>query len=858
MSGNISSARPRAEDNNSARLSTASDADRGFFSLRNLYRLLLLLSVPLAVLVTNLLLAPGLEPWLLIASVAIGFLLLLLHTSISHSEQAQSRHRFQVRKDVTDFVNRSQQKMRYLASQLKEETRLKNELEQKLIKLESETRLRIEERTRELSETNELLNQQIKLRQSISNALGRSQTRLSQAISASNLGLWDWDLTSQTLHQSPFNGVFNAKEHSSKAYFRLLRAKVHPDDYAGLQEAIGDYLDNKSSHFKVSYRVFDAEQDTWLWIEDQGKAVSRDKSGQVLRMLGTRRDITQQRRHEEQMQLAQSVFDQTNEGIFVLNHRFEMVSVNQAFRKITGFEESELLGKKWLDLSHSPQKNKVFKQARLQLAQSGYWDAELLEQRKNGEYFPVRVQVNTIRVASAGTSYFAGLISDQTNNKEADEKLRYLLNYDELTGLANRTLFKDRMHNALVRARESLASFALLYVDIDRFKQINQNFGHEHADTLLKHFASRLSGSMNQADTIARLGDDEFAIILPGKNREDTGDFAREILREITKPYYIGNQELIMSSSIGISTFPGDGKEIPQLIRQAGVAVRQAKYLGGNNFQFYTKELVDKSRFIVSIETDLRNALKKGELEVYYQPKLSLHNLCIESVEALVRWNHPGRGMISPTDFVNVAEESGLITEIGANVMETACKQARTWYDQGIGTINVAINLSAYQLRQKNITERVKSMLTVTHLPPNQVELELTESSIIENMKASVSLLEEFSKMGMNLSVDDFGTGYSSFSYLRNLPVNSLKIDRSFIRNVDTSARDAAICKAIIALAQTLKLKVVAEGVENKAQFDFLKTANCDVIQGYYLSKPLSAPEMTTLLQQQAATVSTL
>ncbi|PIE44247.1 MAG: hypothetical protein CSA50_01315 [Gammaproteobacteria bacterium] len=558
------------------------------------------------------------------------------------------------------------------------------------------------------------------------------------------------------------------------------------------------------------------------------------------------------------MQLTQSVYDQTSEGIFVLNDQFQVVSINQAFKKITGFEDSDLVGKNWVDLSQTPQKSKVFKQARLQLAQTGYWEAELFEKRKNGEYFPVHIQVNTIDVVSAGTHYFAGLVSDQTSNKEADDKLRYLLNYDELTGLANRTLFRDRMHNALIRARNGLAQFALLYVDIDRFKHINQNFGHEHADTLLKHFASRLSASMNQADTIARIGDDEFAILFPSQRRDDIDHFAREILREVTRPYCIDNQELLLSASIGITTLPGDGREIQLLLKQAGIAVRQAKYLGGSNFQFYSKELKDISKFRVNLETDLRNALKKGQLEVYYQPKLSLDNLRIDSVEALVRWNHPNRGMIYPTDFVNIAEESGLITQIGVNVMETACQQARTWFDQGIGTINVAINLSAYQLRQENIIQRVTTILSVTDLPAKQVELELTESSIIENMQASVSVLEEFSQMGINLSVDDFGTGYSSFSYLRNLPITSLKIDRSFVQNVDICEQDAAICKAIIALAQTLKLKVVAEGVENKAQFDFLKAANCDLIQGYYLSKPLSTMEMTRLLRQQSATIAAL
>ncbi|PIE44246.1 MAG: hypothetical protein CSA50_01310 [Gammaproteobacteria bacterium] len=299
MSGNKSSAPEQAADNAPARLSTDADLDKHFIVLQRLYRVLLVISVPFIVLVANFSLAPGLKPWLLMTGVATGFTLLLLNAYIYHSAKAKPWYRFLMHTEITDIFSRAHKKIRYLTGQLKEETRKRQEIEQKLLNLESQTRQHIEERTRELSETNELLNQQIKLRQSISDALGRSQTRLSLAIEASNLGLWDWDLTNQTLYQSNFNSIFNAREYSSKEYLRLLRCKVHTDDYARVQETIGNYLDNKSSHFNVSYRVFDQEQNTWLWIEDQGKAVSRDKSGQVLRMLGTRRDITQQRHHEE-------------------------------------------------------------------------------------------------------------------------------------------------------------------------------------------------------------------------------------------------------------------------------------------------------------------------------------------------------------------------------------------------------------------------------------------------------------------------------------------------------------------------------------------------------------------------------
>lgn len=352
------------------------------------------------------------------------------------------------------------------------------------------------------------------------------------------------------------------------------------------------------------------------------------------------------------------------------------------------------------------------------LAKEGQWEAEIFERRKDGDYFPMRMQVNSIRDASGEVGFYAGIISDQTARKEKDEKLQYLLNYDELTGLTNRTQFKDRMHNALLRARNGLERFALIYIDIDRFKHINQSLGHDKADMLLKLFASRLAGAMNKADTIARLGDDEFAVIVQAKDEDTAATQAQAILLEITKPFIVECNELRISSSLGVTLFPKNARELPLIMRQAELATRQAKYLGGNNTQFYSDKLQDFSKFRLSVESDLRKALANDELEVYYQPKLNLQNNQIESVEALVRWNHPHRGLIVPSDFVNIAEESGLIAELGADVLRSACKQAQQWRQDNIGDIKVSVNLSAHQLRQGHFVNTVYQILSLTGLPP--------------------------------------------------------------------------------------------------------------------------------------------
>lgn len=754
-------------------------------------------------------------------------------------------------RSLSGYIKRTQTKVRFLNGQLNEQSRQRKFLEDQRRQDQAGLEEKIAERTRELSETNELLNQQIKLRHNISDALAKSQARLSQAINASKLGLWDWDLVGDRVYQSQFLSCFGPKDWSTQDYIAHLKSISQREDFKRLKAEMLAYLSGESDYFCVSYRVHDKSSDSWVWVEDQGKAVRHDKNNRVLRMLGTRRNITQERQREEQLHLAKSVFDQTSDGIFVLDSKYRFISTNQAFRRITGAEDADLNQKDWLEFSNTPQKQKVFKQARVQLAKQGQWEAEIFEKRKDGEYYLMRMQVNSIRDGNGDISYYAGIVSDQTSRKETDDKLQYLLNYDELTGLTNRAQFKDRMHNALLRGRNGLEQFALIYIDIDRFKHINQSLGHDRADSLLKMFATRLAGAMNKADTISRLGDDEFAVITQAKDQDAAADCAQAILSAISKPFIVDGNEMRISSSLGVTLFPRNARELSLVMRQAALATRQAKYLGGNNYQFYSEKLQDFSKFRLAVENDLRKALANNELEVYYQPKLNLLTDKVESVEALVRWNHPHRGLIVPSDFVNIAEESGLIAELGADVLHTACQQAQSWRTQNIGDIKVSVNLSPYQLRQGKFVDTVYQILSQTSLPPSLLELELTESSIIENVSATSELLEEFCALGIGISVDDFGTGYSSFGYLKKLPVDTIKIDRMFIRDLHTSADDAAICKAIIVLGQNLNLQVVAEGVENQEQMDFLKIAGCDMVQGFLVSHPLNAMDMTAMLKKQ-------
>ncbi len=752
-----------------------------------------------------------------------------------------------------------------LNKQLSAEISSREEVESELKAAHKTLEQRVNQRTADLTEANNLLNQQVTLRRSISDALLKSQSRLSQAIEASQLGLWDWDLMNGTVYQSAFHDAFQKRELSSVDFISNLKLVVHPQDYPIAKKALSEYLKGDTENYLVQYRICDKDG-KWLWIEDCGKTVKTDSDGSPLRMLGTRRNIHSEKKRDEQVRLAKAVFDHTSEGVFVLDENFHFVSVNPAFCKISGYEKSELEGRFFIEVSHTPKKYKVFSQAREQLENEDYWQAELFDKRKNGNYFPVWLQINAIRDTQNDIIYYAGLLSDMSARKEADEKLTYLLNYDDLTGLANRSLFRDRLHNAIVRTRRGDAQFCLMIIDIDRFKQINDSLGHEAGDYLLKEVAQRITTTLTSAadlsdnttslsdlslDTMARLAADEFAVIIKYEAESSISSLAKTLLKALSLPYFVAENELLISCSIGLSLLPKHAQEFQTLLQQATLAAQQAKYLGGNNAQFYSHEFQDFSTYRMTIEKELRKAIKNDELEVFFQPKVNVSTGLIDSAEALVRWRHPSRGLVSPSEFVHIAEDSGLITEIGEFVLLKACQQTKRWVDNNIATIKISVNISAHQLRHNSLSQTVAKILKETQLTERQLELELTESSIMENITAATVMLKKLCAMGISISLDDFGTGYSSLSHLKRFPVDALKIDRSFIRDIETKAEDAAIVKAIIVLGHSLKLKVIAEGVENKNQFDILKQLDCDEAQGYFIAKPLSATDMTQMLTLQ-------
>jgi diguanylate cyclase (GGDEF)-like protein/PAS domain S-box-containing protein len=440
---------------------------------------------------------------------------------------------------------------------------------------------------------------------------------------------------------------------------------------------------------------------------------------------------------------------------------------------------------------------------------------------------------------------------DVSERKKAEKRNQYLLQHDGLTGLPNRLLMQDRLQQAIVKARRGGGLVALMFIDLDRFKTVNDSFGRVIADALLKQVAERLRNCLRDTDTVARLGGDEFIIMLPdAATAQVVGEVAQRVLIEFSRPFRDGDQEMYVSASIGISLFPRDGSDPDELVKHADRAMYSAKDSGRNMYRYFTEDLNLEVHEKVMLESGLRRAIKGGELRLFYQPKIDLATNRVIGAESLARWQHPTLGLISAAKFIPVAEESGLIVELGEWVLRAACEQLRTWQQEGVA-LQVAVNVSARQLHHGNLADLVMAVMTDSHVDPRLIEIELTESAIMQHTQASISTLERLKSYGISIAIDDFGTGYSSLSYLKRLPLDILKIDPSFVRDITTDRNDEAIVRAIIGLARSLGKKVIAEGVEEDAQLSFLNAYGCNFGQGFLFGRPTSAEAFADLVRKQ-------
>ncbi|VVO27555.1 EAL domain-containing protein [Pseudomonas fluorescens] len=684
-------------------------------------------------------------------------------------------------------------------------------------------------------------------------ALSKSEARLALALKASELGLWDWNLHTDEVHHTQLQELFGLEPEFVTAMLRHLKPRLHPDDLPSLKRALVEHLKGRSEDYQVEYRVRHVDGH-WVWIEDRGRAVERSANGRVIRMVGTRRDISVSKSLEVQRQLAATVFEAASEGIVIFDPNYALIAVNQAFSRVTGYAIEDMLGRNVVDLPCSRDARRHYATIHQALEQHGTWQGELVETRKNGELYPQWLQLNAVRDARGNVSHIVGFFADLSARRESEERMRFLTHHDELTGLANRSLFHERLSEAQQRVRQGgYRSLALLHINLDRFKLLNDSLGHEIADQLLQKMARRLVNALPEADTIARLSGDEFAVLFNAYgNLSSLARVATRLSAKLRLPLTVEGHELVVSASMGISMLPDNAREISALVSQANIAMQHAKHLGGNNFQFYTDSLQASTLERLQLENQLRKAIEERQLKVFYQPKLCLATGRLNAAEALVRWDHPTMGSVPPGDFIGLAEETGLIGPIGEFVLRQACWQACEWQRQGLAPIRVSVNLSVHQLRHGKLVSLVRQVLEETGLAPHNLELELTESHLLDSVEHIIATFRQLRNLGVKLAIDDFGTGYSSLSYLKRIPVDYVKIDQAFIRGLGEGTVDAAITRAIIAMAHGLSLKVVAEGVERPEQLEFLKAERCDEVQGYLVSRPVEADALLQLLRADA------
>lgn len=678
--------------------------------------------------------------------------------------------------------------------------------------------------------------------------------RLRHALWGSGDEFWDWDLERGTILRLGPEGAPGGHHEQSVPADEWRHTMVHPDDLANLDHALAEHLAGGTEHFEVEHRVR-GRNDEWTWVISRGKVVERDAGGKPLRVCGTERDISAMRAADRDRRIASEVIRNMSEAVTVTDLDFRFMSVNPAFTRMTGYAEHEVLGREASILNGSRHAPDSYSHLRQVLAETGHWRGELWQRRKDGEEFLCWVELNEVCDAAGQRTHMIGVLTDITDRKRAEQELRYLANYDTLTGLPNRALLGERLGAAVINARRSGHKVGLLFLDLDRFKHVNDSLGHTAGDRTLKAAGARLRQCVRENDVVARLGGDEFTVVL-----EDLADvrgaeeMAQRLIHAFAKPLPVsGTQETVISPSIGIAMYPDHGQTPADLLKCADTAMYQAKAVGRNTWAVYHPGMDARARDHATLINELRRALDRGELRLVYQPKMAIRDGRITGMEALLRWHNRELGEIPPSVFIPLAEETGQIHEISAYVFATACADLRRFRENGHHNLTMAINLSAAQLNRPDLTSHICDLLAEHDVTPNQVELELTESMVMANAEQSVRLLGELKSIGTRLAIDDFGTGYSSLAYLKRLPIDTLKIDQEFVGDITVDPDDAAITSTIITMAHSLQIKVVAEGVETAEQLAFLRAQRCDEIQGYWLSRPLSAEACLDFLDRHAS-----
>lgn len=686
-------------------------------------------------------------------------------------------------------------------------------------------------------------------REAVQAKLQARQELLLENQSIAKIGSWVLNNDSEILKCSPeVHRIFEI-DLQQDIDFELFLQFVHPDDRQHAAEIIGQSIEERTPYDFV-YRII-SSTGKLKYVQGRGQAIL-DEAGNLLRRVGSVMDITERKLAEEKLRLSAIMFESTQEGALITDKDSYIIAVNKAFTDITGYSEEEALGEKPSIVKSGRHNDKFYQKMEEMLEKEGAWQGEIWNKRKNGDFYPEWLSIKNVYDDNDQITNRIAVFSDISHLKKSEEKIEHLSHHDPLTGLPNRLLFQSRLSHALDIAKRNEYQLAVLYIDLDHFKNINDSLGHNVGDEVLVKVSERLKNRIRESDTLARIGGDEFILLLEQiEGVEQAAYVAQSILDVIAEPFkFDDGKDVFLGASVGVSFYPNDGLSATDLISHSDAAVSQAKDNGRNGVHFYTLELTQAAQERMQLESELRRALnEKNELQLYYQPQVSMSSGEIVGAEALLRWHHPKDGIISPMTFLPVAEKSGLMAALDFWVLETACQQHAYWQKQGLPSFILAINITKYSFMDVSFLANIYKIISKTGIDPNTVELEITEGALIEPSPQVIQTIAELKQMGFTLAIDDFGTGYSSLAYLQRFNVDKLKIDRSFVKDVLTDSQGEAITSAIISMAQSLDLQILAEGVEDQEQLALLKGKGCEVYQGFYFSKPVQVMEFEELVK---------
>lgn len=677
--------------------------------------------------------------------------------------------------------------------------------------------------------------------------------QLSFALWGSSDIFWAWDMCADQVHHFGADHLHHTLSEGKSTAESWWRSLVHPDDLPLVRQQMRTHLEGGSDIFEIDHRIRNAHG-AWTWVRMRARVVERDHKARPLRVAGTVRDITTIRHIEHGYRIASEVLNILNEAVAVIDHDFRFVSANPAFLRMTGYRAADIPGLDSRLLNSKSHALKACQQISRTLRKQGRFTGELRLQRADGNSFLVNLELIEIHDPTSKHSHYVAVLEDITEKKQAEQKLHHLNGHDALTGLCNRNLLTERLDRILLRAKLCRSQVALLLLNMDRFKLINDSFGHVLGDEVLKRVAERLQDVVGASKLVARLNGDEFILVLEDvESPAQAAAMAETVIAAFNLPIPIeGQTDVVVSLSIGIALYPNQAQAPEDLLKLADIAMCRAKERGRNSFLFYDPSLDSELRLRADMSRALQRALERRELRLEYQPRQTLANGRVAGVEALLRWNSPVFGEVPPVVFIPLAEEVGLIHVIGRWVLREACQCLCRWREQGIDQdIRVAVNVSALQLLRGDMAENVARVLEDCGLPGACLELELTESVVMANAERAAVLLEALKQLDVKIALDDFGTGYSSLAYLKRLPLDVLKIDQIFVAGINLDPDDTAITEGVLALARKLGLSVIAEGVETEEQRNCLRAQGCEQIQGFLFARPMSADACLNFLLRQ-------